>query len=110
MNINLEIADNIHGKLQSIADLRGLTIEEVIRWLISDAVCDEYEAKVAVATPVTRLMSVPADIDGDETAKLTKTLYKSLLLQMSPKCPNCTMELTMDAVEKGECQKCGLSI
>lgn len=99
MLLDLELDDKIYGTLEILANERGISIKELIRWVIGDYV---------------RISQGPVPYAfQDETQKMMKLsnlLTKGLINQGILRCSNCTQPLSLEDLEQGKCSKCGIDI
>lgn len=114
MLVNLILNDSIHEILESIATGRGLTLEEIIRWIIGDYVTYNTLHRSSPITAV-RPLPFPSMENKESTTiekanKMLEMVLKTTIGQGVVKCPNCTMALNLEAIESGECQHCNSKI
>ncbi len=106
MNLDLELNDAIHKTLETNAIERGITVQELIRWIIGDYThFNQPPTSVRMARP---LIFPPGhgDQEQERMLKLSGFLMKSMIRQGGIKCPNCTMPLDIEELEAGKCSKC----
>ncbi len=107
MNLNLELTAEIYGNLVTESDERGITIEELVRWIIGDY------ARYRQGPPAVRmaLPSInPMAAETEKILKLSGVFMKSMINQGGIKCSNCTMPLSVEDIEAGKCSKCEAEI
>ena len=112
MITSIEINDEIYVKLASIAKERGVEVTELIRWIIGDYV-NYVKFSTSRAQSVAPTLPLPMERYQqtiNRISKLTEMMLKSFFGQGGMKCPNCTMPLTMEAMEQNKCQNCGAEI
>ena len=109
MILDLEIVDDIYDKLESTAKERGITIKELIRWIIGDYTKWFVPPTLTLRGPVP-LPPNPAEQETAEVMKLSGLMIKAMINQGHIKCPDCTMALDVDALTRGKCSNCGAEI
>ena len=108
MILDLELDKNIYEKLETTATERGVTVKELIRWIIGDYIqYSQRSTKIALPVPV---RPSPAEQETAKMLKLSGILMRGLINQGSIKCPNCTLKLTIEAFDNGKCSSCGAEI
>lgn len=101
MILDIELNDKIFDNLQTLASERGITVPELIRWIIGDHIKFSYPLP---PTPI------PLSTATERINKIIELMMKAMISQGTFKCPNCTMPLNLEAIEKGKCQACGAEI
>ena len=110
MKLDLELNDAIFNALETMSIERGITVQELIRWVIGDYVrFSQGPTPIRVGLPLHPLPN-PATSETDKILKLSGMFMKSMINQGSIKCPNCTMALTVEDIEAGKCSKCEAEI
>lgn len=111
MNITgLEIEDKVHEILVTESEDLGITVLELIRYVIGEHIRFSGPVPLTRPSPVNRMPSqlqVPAT---EKFLKLAELMFKYILKSGSIKCPECTLPLTFEAIEQGKCPNCGAKI
>ncbi len=103
MNLNLELNDDIYGDLVTESAERGITVEELVRWVVGDyARYRQSPPPVRMALPHIN----PMASQTEELLKLSAMFMKSQIKNGAVKCSNCTMPLSVEDIEEGKCSKC----
>ena len=106
-NINLELTDDIYGNLVTESGERGITVEELVRWLVGDYTrYRQGPPAVRMALPSPN----PIASQTEELLKLSAVFMKSQIKTGAIKCQNCTMPLSVEDIEAGKCSKCDAEI
>jgi len=106
-NINLELADAIYDNLFDESGERGITPEELVRWIIGDyARYRQSATAVRMALPNIN----PMVSETEKMLKLSGMFMKSAIKNGAIKCSNCTMPLSVEDIEEGKCSKCDAEI
>jgi hypothetical protein len=111
MIMTFELDDKMHKEISKYAKDRGLTEEEVCRWLIGHAMFNMRPAVPSLqAFMATPFSSTAEDKDEDNLAKvslnLTKMFMKTEAAKGAFKCSECTQPMTYEDIVKGICGKC----
>jgi len=110
MNLNLELNADIYGNLVTESDERGITVDELVRWIVGDyARYRQPPSSVRMVLPSPPLFT-PMESETSKLLKLSGMLMKSMINQGGIKCPNCTMPLSLEDLERGKCSKCDAEI
>lgn len=107
MIFDLELNDDIYDKLDSVSNEKGITIKELIRWVIGDYIQYNLPRHISYPVPIT---PSPAEQENAKVMKLSGLLMKSMINQGAIKCSNCTLALTVEDFDKGKCSSCGAEI
>ncbi len=107
MILDLELNDSIYEKLESLALEKGITVREIIRWVIGDFLQFNLPRRISFPTPIT---PSPMEQESEKVMKLSGLLIKSMVNSGAIKCPNCTLALTMEDINQGHCSKCEAEI
>lgn len=107
MILDLELNDDIYKSLETAANERGITVKELIRWVVGDYI--RYSQPPTMRALPMPLPS-PVELETTKMIKLSGLLLKAMLNQGALKCPNCTMPLGLENLEQGKCSKCGAEI
>lgn len=107
MEIRIKLSQNIYDQLQEEAKQRGLKVNELVKWIIGDY--------IKYLNPPTRLMALPSiPLSVQPTIDKISTTANLIVNQFSSqgilKCPNCTLPLSSEALETGECNNCGTKL
>lgn len=103
MIMDVELDDTIYDNLDLIAKERGVTVREAIRWIVGEYI--RYHIP-----PPTVISPSPSLELINKQDKLMEMMMKGLINEGLFKCPECTMKLTMEAIEQGKCLNCGAGI
>lgn len=107
MIIDLELNDDIYKSLETVADERGITVKELLRWVVGDYI--RYSQPTTLrALPMP--LPMPVESETNKMVKLAGVFLKSMMNRGDIKCSNCTMPLTVEDYEQGKCSKCGAEI
>jgi len=106
-NINLELADAIYDNLFDESGERGLTPEELVRWILGDY-ARYRQGPTMRALPIPSISPIVSETE--KLMKLSGMFMKSMISQGGIKCSNCTMPLSAEDIEEGKCSKCGAEI
>jgi len=111
MILNLELNDDIYKTLETAAVERGLTVKELIRWVIGDYVrYSQPPTMRAGPSIIPFLPSRPMESETTKLLKLSGLFMKDMINHGGLKCSNCTLPLTMEDIEQGKCSKCDAEI
>ena len=103
MIISIDLHQNIYDQLSNEAEEKGLTVEEYIRVMLGE------HARFLRAIPLPSISIVQPPI-MDKAYKMVNMLINQMVASGGIKCPNCTMSLDSEALEKGECSACGYKV
>ena len=110
--IRVRLEDNIYEQLKKMAAEKGLSPNEMAKYIIGD----ETSIRRPQTSP-TQTISLPHPIlppqVTDAYNKMERYLdlmVRSIVSQGLFKCPNCTMSLDKEAIETGICNTCGMKI
>ncbi len=107
MNLNLELNSDIYDHLVTESDERGITVSELVRWIIGDYA--RFRQPPSVRMPLTPF-PLPGQSESDKLLKLSGMFIKSMIKQGGIKCSDCTMPLSIEDIEAGKCSKCDAEI
>lgn len=108
MILDLDLNDSIYENLETTATERGITVGELIRWVIGDYI--QYSRPpTGIAFPAP-LPPSPMEQENAKVMKLSGLLMKSMINQGTIKCSNCTLALTVEDFDNGKCSRCGAKI
>ncbi len=110
MILDLELNDAIYNALETNAIERGITVKELIRWIVGDYMrFSQGPPSVRMALPISPF---PGSEDKEQAKilKLSGFLMKSMIKQGGIKCSTCTMPLDVEELEAGKCSKCQAEI
>ncbi len=105
MILDLELNDTVYENLVTAAGERGITVKELVRWIVGDY--NRYSqgpTSVRMAPPSIN----PIVSETEKLLKLSGMFMKNIIKQGGIKCPNCTMPLSLEDIEEGKCSKCGV--
>lgn len=101
MIINIDLHQKIYDQLSTEAEDKGLTIEEHIRVILGE--------HIGFSKP--RIMALPSlppmQPTMDKITRMANLIVNQMSSQGMLKCPICTMPISSDELEKGECSSCG---
>lgn len=103
MIIDLELNDDIYNSLETSALEIGITVKELLRWIIGEWVRFSHGPRVLGPIPVPLS---PVASETESLLKISRVFIKGMIKQGGIKCSNCTMPLTMEDIEAGKCSKC----
>ena len=109
MKTELELSDSIYEQLNNEANQRGVTISEIIRWIIGDYIkyaTPSFGTRIALPS----LQTIPPFNPLDKFTKLAELALKMQMKSGLCKCSDCTMPLSWEAIQNGKCQNCGAEI
>ena len=110
MILDLELNDAIYKTLETAAGERGITVQELIRWIVGDYTrFMQPPTSVRMALPMP-LPTNPVESETTKLLKLSGLFMKDMIKHAGLKCSNCTMPLTMEEIEQGKCSKCDAEI
>jgi len=101
--VRILITNNIYDQLQEEANKRGLKVNELVKWIIGDYV--KYANPPAIRMPVSSVQPM-----ADKLSRMANLMVNQMSSQGMFKCPVCTLTLTSEDLEKGECSNCGSKI
>ena len=104
MIITVDLHGNIYNQLATESESKGLTIEEFIRMILGDHVA------FMNPRPLIPIPSLPIQNTLDKFSKIIKLVVNEMVASGVFKCPTCTLTLTSEALEKGECNNCGAKL
>lgn len=108
MNISLTLNDSICEKLETTATERGITLKELIRWVLGDYIrYSQVSKQISLPVPIRRN---PAEQETTKLIKVSEFLIKSIIKSGALKCSNCTLALTTAAFDNGKCSSCGAEL
>lgn len=107
MIIDLELDDEIYNKLDSMSNEKGITVKELIRWVIGDYIQYNLPRHISYPVPIT---PSPVEQGTAKVMKLSELLIKGMINQGAIKCHNCTLALTLADLEQGKCSNCEAEI
>ncbi len=112
MEVIVNLAQNIYNQLVTDAESKGLTIEELIKMILG-GYANYVNPKPIPPIPFHNLTFPDMPDMQSITDKLTRMGYivlnivlKQLASTGALKCSECTLTLTSEALEKGECNNC----
>ena len=108
--ITVNLHQTIYNQLASEAEGKGLTIEEHIRAILGEHI--SLYSHIGFSKP--GLMTFPSVPTMQPTMDKITRMANMIINQMSSqgmlKCPTCTMPISSDDLEKGECSSCGYKL
>lgn len=112
MILDLELDGSIYERLESLATERGISVKELIRWVIGDYVrYSNISTAMPASPPILRVIpSSHKEQENDSLMKFSKLMMKDMLDHGAVKCPDCSLSLKVDDVEQGKCSNCGAEI
>lgn len=105
----LDLADRVYSSLEGEAVERGITVEELIRWVLGDHT--RYNLGTTILRPLsTSFPQSQEESEGKEVLKLSGMFMKAMINRGAITCRECTQPLNLEEIENGKCSKCGAEI
>ncbi|MBU1173239.1 MAG: hypothetical protein KKD44_27045 [Proteobacteria bacterium] len=107
MQVRINLAQNINDQLKEEASRRGLTIVELVKWIIGSYVMYQNSAPISVSYP-----SIPDNLmfSTNKISKIAEMMANQLIASGEFKCSTCTLPLDSEAISTGICNNCGMKI
>lgn len=114
--LTIKVTPEIADKIAADAKAMGLTSEEYLKYnigLLATSNNDPHEGPhgmVKIASGVINLGSLMGDIQEGMWKSLILPSLKQMAAKGDLKCKRCTMKISVEDVEKGECGACGFPL
>ena len=106
MKVEIELRDDVAAAIEAEASMLGITSLEVLRRLVG---LHCLEMKPMISPPMPQMIGpIPIRFAAPSRsmAIASRLLMEQMVKSGGLKCPNCTLPLSMESLEKGECGSC----